>query len=231
MPVLVFGGILKKLLSAGFDDAFIGDLDMESTESHKGKVVGRTVAIVLGLTCAVLVAGLVAVTAVYMPTASTINDLKVENARLKGNMTALTNQISTLQNTLNSIRRDSASKENQIAALQTSNNDLTNIVNMNASTIITQGEVVQVQAGTNVTVFNDFINYAGYFSVRVTSLSNTTFAQVLYTSSGVEFDKVTAVGEDGIANFPVLPGSIEVRVGDTEAANAVDATVSILYVY
>src|SRR3990172_508390 len=157
-------------------------------ESGQRKIVGRTVAIVLGLICVVLAAGLVGVLAVYLSgssNATEISKLKTENTALKSNMTSLTNQLATLQNSLNQANANLNSLSDQydadIAELNDAYLALVNLLNLNASAIILQNQAVQLAAGENVTVFEDSVQYAGYFTVQVTSDSNSTFAQIFFS--------------------------------------------------
>ena len=222
----------KSFYYAGFN---VASVECKMTlETSQRKVVGRTVVIVLGLICVVLAAGLVGVLAVYLTgstSASEINRLKAENTALKGNMTALTNQYATLQNSLSQANAN-------VESLTADNNDLQdyaasllNVLNLNVSAAIVPNQAGQIEAGENLTVFNDFIDYAGYITVQVTSDSNSTFVQVIFSFGGFNFDNTVVVGESGTAAFPVLPGSVTVNVGNTELTDAVNATVTATYIY
>ena len=207
-------------------------------ESGQRKVVGRTVVIVLGLICVVLAAGLVGVLAVYLSgssNASEISTLKAENTALKGNMTSLTNQLATLQNSLNQANANLDSLRDQydsdIAELNEAYLALVNLLNLNASATILRDEPVQLGAGENVTAFEDSVQYAGYFTVQVTSDSNTTFAQIIFSYRGFDFNNTVVVGESGTAAFAVLPGNVAVIIGNTEVTDAVTATVTVTYIY
>ena len=203
-------------------------------EPNQKKVGGRTVVIVLGLICVILAAGLVGVLAIYFYQAASnsaeIEELKAENTNLKGNQTTLIQQLSTLQTSLSQARNEIESKNAEIADFNEAYNSLLNLLYLNASqTLLNQP--VQIDAGANTTVFNDYIQYAGYVTVQIASSSNTTYAQVLYTYSGFYFDDLVVVGESGTAAFAVLPGPIEIRIGNTETASSVNATVAVTYVF
>ena len=75
------------------------------------------------------------------------------------------------------------------------------------------------------------LNFAGFVSVAVQSSSNTTYVEVVYSSYGVNYDNSVTVGTSGTAAFPVLPGTIEIRVGNTETVDSVNATITALYNY
>jgi hypothetical protein len=74
--------------------------------------------------------------------------------------------------------------------------------------------------------------YAGYLSVNVSSSTSiNTYVQVIYSVHGVNYDNTITVGASGTAVFPVLPASIEVRVGNTDLVNGATETVTITYYY
>ena len=215
-----------------------------TVEIGQKKVVGRTVVIALGLICVVLAAGLVGVLAVYLSGStnaseinSEISSLKAENAALKGNVTSLANQYSSLQTSLSQANANLESLRANNTDLQTYNTDLQdytksleNVLSLNVSEIL-YNQADQIEAGANVTVFNDFIDFAGYFTVQVASDSNLTFAQVIFSYGGFNFNNTVVVGKSGTAAFPVLPGMVTVNVGNTELTDAVNVTVRVAYIY
>lgn len=67
---------------------------------------------------------------------------------------------------------------------------------------------------------------SGYVLINCTSTKPRTYAQVIYSANGVTFDSgEITVGNHGTAVFPVLPGSIQIIVGN-HAANAGAAGVT-----
>ena len=211
------------------------ETQQKSEEVQQKKVVGRTIAIGLGLVCLVLAAALIGVVAIYLSNqtnnAASTDALKVENANLKGNQTSLIQQISNLQTSLSQARDEIASKDADIADYNSAYLALQNVLNMNASAIILPTTAVPLDAGTNVTLYNNFLDYAGLVTVQATSSSNTTYAQVRYAFSGYYFDNVYVVGQSGTAAFAVLPGNVEVIIGNTEPSTAVTSNVAVTYIY
>jgi len=206
------------------------------SEVRQKRVVGRTIAIGLGLVCIVLAAALIGVVAVYLSNQTTnaaaIDALKLENANLKGNQTSLIQQVSNLQTSLSQARDEINSKDADIADYNSAYLGLLNVLNMNASATILPTTAVPLDAGTNVTVFDTPpLEYAGLVTVQVTSSSNTTYAQVRYAFSGYYFDNVIVVGQSGTAAFAVLPGNVEVIIGNTELSTAVTSNVAVTYIY
>jgi hypothetical protein len=226
-----FGAALKKVES---------ERKSATTQREKGvpvetsqrKVVGRTVPIVLGLVCIILSASLITVLALYLPAANTINSLNAEITGLQGNITSLTQQISVLQSTYSQINTQLTDKDAQIADLNQAIQTYQSLLFLNETGVLAGNQVFQVGPNTNVTIWSDLVEYAGYVTVDVQSSSNTTYAQVVYTTLyGVNYDEAVVVGISGATAFPVLPGTIEVRIGNTESVDSVNGTVTAIYHY
>jgi hypothetical protein len=75
------------------------------------------------------------------------------------------------------------------------------------------------------------IEFAGYIVVEVKATANTTFAQAIYSFNEINFDYNQTVGESGTAVFPVLPGDLQVKIGNTMQTEANNATVKVSYHY
>lgn len=229
-----WGEIGKKLLLGLVFNVASVKLTMV-VEMGQRKVVGRNVAIVLGLICIVLGAGLVTFVALYVPTSNTIDTLKAQVAERDENITSLNRQIQALANAYAQLSQSAGSNSDtatQIADLQSSILYWQNIVYMNVTETIYSGQALHLDAGTNQTLFNDVLGYAGYLRVQLTSSSNTTYVAVYGSSlNGVSFDKTVVFGTGGTAYFLVLPSNAQVVIGNTEATSAVDVNFTIVYVY
>jgi hypothetical protein len=201
-------------------------------KTSQKKVVGRTVAIALGLVCIVLLAGLGGAIVVYTPM---INNLESQTAEkdntissLNNTISSLNRQISVLQNTLNQNNSDTSA---EIAALNAQISSLTNMLYLNASGVLVYNQAMTQDAGAYTTIWNDILNIAGYVTVAVQSSSNTTYVAVAYSTLGVYYNNNVTVGTSGTAAFSVLPGLIEIRVGNTDLVDPVTATVTATYYY
>ena len=116
--------------------------------------------------------------------------------------------------------------------LQLQVNDLTDIVNLNKSTIIVNNQTVGQAAGT-YTSWTFSAKYAGYLKVNVhTSTTTNTYVKVLYNSYSVVFDQTIMVGAGGTAVFPILPSeNIEVIVGNTNLINSANERLTVTFHY
>jgi hypothetical protein len=193
--------------------------------------------IVLAVVCIILAASLVGVIAVYVPNNSqaqltekekTISSLQTQINALEYQLSTtnsttyvtqiayLNSQLSDLNDTLTSVSSDYAALQ-KIAQLGTSEVWYDNSFNQNANTTTTLGTAE--------------VNYAGYVVVQVTATANTTYAEVLYTFGGINMDFNQTIGTSGTALFPLLPGTVEVRMGNINQSNTNNVTATITHYY
>jgi len=133
-------------------------------------------------------------------------------------------------------------KDNTITNLQNQVNDLNNTLNLAKSTVWVNNQTIsQPQNSWSNWTFR--ADYAGYVSVQVhNSTILNPLADVVYSYHDINYDQQTKVGTiEGVA-FPIMPSSIEIRVGNSPSIviyNAsgvpilvtVTETVAITYYY
>jgi len=189
--------------------------------------------IALAVICVILAASLVGVIALYRPSANT-TDLQTQ-------ITDRDNTISTLNATIQTLQAQANNNQayvSQIAYLQQeldSANALTsgyfNIAIMNASDILLYQEPFSQDANATTAVFTNPIDYSGYVVVQATATANTTYAEVLYNYAGAFFDYTQTIGTSGSAAFAVLPGTIQINIGNTNQTTTNTMTVTAQYYY
>lgn len=212
---------------------------MEERQMSEKKVVNRTVAIALGLVCIVLLAGLVATVAMSTTNTSntqTINDLQAQIASKNNTITSLNSQIASLQNQLNNINQNNnnnstADLEAELEQLNAQLQYYNSVFLLNESEGMFDNLSIAQEPSTYTVIWQDNINYAGYAAVTIQATSNTTYVQTLYTYKGVNYNNNVTVGTSGTAYFPVLPGLLEIRLGNTELVDTNNATVTATYYY
>jgi uncharacterized coiled-coil protein SlyX len=199
------------------------------------KIVSRKMVIALGMICIVLVAGLVGAIAVYMPM---VSNLESQIAEKDSTIFSLNSQVSSLNSQVSSLQADfeqlNSTIEDYKEAIEAFNQQVSyylNILYLNESGYLFATQTFTQDANASTVVYNDNIRYAGYVSVAVESNSTTTYALVMYSSYGVEYNNNVTVGTSGTVVFPVLPGDILVGVGNTEPVDTVAATVTASYTY
>ena len=194
--------------------------------------------IALAVICVILAASLVGVVAVYQPNQfaekqATIDSLNQQIAALQLQLSqnvntsvitsayvlqiaSLNAQLSDLNNTLTSVYTASLSDQ-QIAQLQKSG-------------VMYQQDLTQ-NANSYTTIWSNDVGYAGYIVIQATSTANTTYAEVLFTFGDATFDYNKTLGTSGTAVFPVLPSTVEIRIGNLMQADKNNATVTATYYY
>jgi septal ring factor EnvC (AmiA/AmiB activator) len=156
--------------------------------------------------------------------ASTITQRDQLQLWLSGNITSYRNQINSLNSQISSLNAQVTSLTNQV-------NTLTAIINLAESTIWVNSQTIS-QPASSYTYWTVSASYAGYVSVTVESSTTTnTYVEVIWSAYGVSYDNTITVGTSGTAVFPVLPASIEIRVGNTNLINGATETVTITYYY
>lgn len=204
----------------------------------KKKAISRNAVIALVLVLALLVS-LVSVVVVYVPMVSSLQSQITEK---DNTIVTLGAQVSAIQSALNQIASNMTAKDTQINELTAQLSsiaeeynailaDYNSIIALGKSGILFSNFSLVQAANTSTVIWNDVVQYAGYVAVQLQSSSNTTYARVAYTSFGVNFNQSITVGESGTAAFPVLPGTIEVSVGNTEPVDSVNGTVAATYIY
>jgi cell division protein FtsB len=209
----------------------------EMGKMGRKKISWKPVAIALVLVCIVVSAGLVGVLAVYLPM---VNDLNSQIAEKNADLATFTTQIGSLNAQVaylqNSLDQSNSTIENLQEGVETLNLQIQNYLNLlylNASMYLFSQAPVRQNASTDTPLFQDAIQYAGYVGVNVQSTSNTTYVQALYSSFKVNYNNNVTVGLAGTAYFPVLPGTLEIRVGNTDTyqGDFINATATAIYYF
>jgi Axonemal dynein light chain. len=204
------------------------------------KTVSRNLAIVLAIIIAILLASLIGTIVYY----SNLNRSLSSNAGASSNVSSsqeistLQSQIAELNQEINSLQSQNAELNQEINSLQSNINalnqkinTLTNIVNLQEQTTLVDQQTISQPAGS-YTYWNFQLQYAGYIVVYVYSSTTTnTYVEVVWSYNGINYDQSITVGASGNAAFPVLPTTVQVRVGNTNIFNGATETVSIVYVY
>jgi hypothetical protein len=121
---------------------------------------------------------------------------------------------------------------NLIASLQDQINTYNEISNLTVSTVWVNNQTVTQTAGT-ATSWSESASFAGYAVIQVfSSTTPNTYANVTYSSHGVNYNNQINVGTHGTASFPILPSTnISVAVGNSLASGTATENVTITYFY
>ena len=137
---------------------------------------------------------------------------------------AYVNQITLLNQQL-------ASLNDSFTAARSDAYSFQNILQLQESGILYPSSSITQAANASTTIWNDQLEYAGYVIVQATATANTTYAEVFYSYTGVNFDYNQTIGTSGSAVFPVLPGIVQVIVGNINQNNSNNLTITATYFY
>jgi hypothetical protein len=190
--------------------------------------------IALAVVCVVLAASLVGIVAIYLPGQLAEKDNTISS--LQAQIDALENQL------LNNV--NATTYVTQIAYLNSQLSDLNETLTYAYSTLATLQKITQL-GSSEVWYQNSFtqdanattligtaeVSYAGYVVVQATASANTTFAEAVYSFGGIDFDFNQTIGASGTALFPVLPGSVEIKIGNVNQNDSNNVTATITHYY
>ena len=210
----------------------------KTEKTGNSKLRWKPIAIALVLICIVLSAGLVGAIMIYSPM---VDDLNSQIDGKDASIAALTSQITSVNAQLSALQMNLDQSNVTIANLQAGVENLNSVIasylqllSLNVSAYLFAGEPLVGQNASEYTVvFQEILDYAGYIGVTVESTSSTTYVQLLCSYQEVYFDHNVTVGTNGAAYFPVLPGQVEIRLGNTDAytGDLLNATITAVYYY
>ena len=214
---------------------------MSQETSVQKKSIMKVIA--LAVVCIILSASLVGVIAVYLPYQTRIsekddiiNSLNQQIAELELELSQSPDPT-TYQNTITHYVSQIASLNSQLSDLNDTvtyvyadYSNLQSIVRLEKSGVLYQDTSIQ-NANTAATIWSDQLEYAGFIVVQATASSNTTYAEVLYTYGESNIYYNQTLGTAGTALFPVLPGIVEVRIGNTMTSGTNNANATATYYY
>mgnify|MGYP001569533870 CR=1 FL=1 len=192
------------------------------SETEPRKMVSRNVAVALGIISILLIAFVAYFSITGISAQNSYDNLQNQNNQLQAWLDGNESALYQAQNWLNG----------NVTNLQSQVNNLTSIVNLANSTVWLNDQTISQPHGSS-TSWTESANYAGYVSIFVlSSTTNMTYARVLYSVDGVNYDNTVGVGASGIVYFPVLPSSsITTEVGNNNAVVGATETVTITYYY
>lgn len=199
------------------------------SEIEPRKMVSRNVAVALGIICILLIAVVAYFSITGISAQNSYNNLQNQNNQLQAWLNGNESELYQAQNWLSG---NITSLTGNITTLQSQVNNLTSIINLANSIVWLNDQTISQPHGSS-TSWTESANYAGYVSIFVlSSTTNSTYARVLYSVDGVNYDNAVSVGASGIVYFPVLPSSsITAEVGNNNAVGGATETVTITYYY
>ena len=204
-------------------------------KSNSKVLVFALVAIVV-----ILAASLVGVIAIYAPIDSQLATKDNTINTLHATISNLENQLASVGNTSDSqvYINQIANLNQQLAYLNDSYTaarldaiSFNSIIQLQESGTLFDTSSITQAANSTTNLWNDQLDYAGYVVVQATATANTTYAEVIYSFNGANFDYNQTIGTSGSALFPVLPGIVQVNIGNINQNDANNVTVTATYFY
>jgi hypothetical protein len=146
----------------------------------------------------------------------------------------LENQITTLNANYEDYVANHHHTDTEFSSLQSLNNDLEDIVNLNEERIYLNHEIVNQPANYyTYWIFHD-VEYAGYFTITIHSSTTTkAYVKVVYIYGGTQWVLERTLGVSGSAVFPVLPSptAVEIGIGNTNFFDSASHDFTVVYCY
>lgn len=186
----------------------------------------KDVTVALGVLCIILITS----SAILFNEQQNAKILEEQVSILNTQVTNLQNDVDNLNGAISEYEEQLSNYEQQIGDLTEKNNNYTNIIALKEIQMIFDNKTYTQNANTVTTLFNETVNYAGYFEIQVTSTSDTTYLQTAYKHNNLNFNQTITVGTNGTAYFPILPGTIELLLCNTDTKTN-QATINLNYIY
>ena len=188
----------------------------------------------------ILAASLVGVIAIYAPIDSQLATRDNTINTLHATISNLENQLASAGNTSGSqvyinqianLNQQLASLNDSYTAARSDAYSFSSIIQLQESGILYDTSAITQAANSTTNLWNDELDYAGYVVVQATATANTKYAEVIYSYSGANFDYTQTIGTSGNAVIPVLPGIVQVNIGNINQndTNTITATATYFY--
>ena len=190
----------------------------------------------LAIICVILTASTVSALALYIPNQSQI-------AEKDQTIASLNQQIATLQEQIDSTSSTTVAYLAQISSLQSElaqcNQSLTSLISeyqnlQKIASLSAYGSMFNngfsQDANSSTSLWSGTIDYAGYILIEATSNVTSNYAQVhnvFGSTYALAYNQT--LGMSGTVVFAVLPGTLEIVIGNVNQAAAVNATAVYHY--
>ena len=168
----------------------------------------------------------------YSSLQSQYSSLNSQYSSLQSQYSSLQSQYSSLNSQYSSLQSQYSSLQSQYSSLNSQYSYLQSIVSLSQTETLVNSQTIS-QGPNNGTVFTFNIQYAGYITVDVlSSTTYNTWAEINeHSSNGMSYAIGQSVGYSGTGRFPVLPGTVQVEIGNSNFFNGATETVTITYTY
>jgi len=176
----------------------------------------------------------------YSSLQSQYSSLQSQYSSLQSNYSSLNSQYSSLQSKYSSLNSQYSSLQSQYSSLQSQYSSLNSqysslqsIASLSQTETLVNSQTISQPAGA-YTSYTFNINYAGYITVDVLSSTvyNITVVIKGTSSNGISYSSgPITIGSSGTVSYPVLPGTVQVEIGNSYFFSGATETVTITYTY
>jgi hypothetical protein len=212
----------------------MSDMTQVPTVQKRNKKV-----IALALICVILAASLVGVIAVYQPTGlqeelaekdALIDSLQAQIISLQSQLAQAPN-ATTYQAQITSLNQQITNLNATLTAAYEDMVSLQSALNLALSSVLYTDSFSQ-DANTTTVVWVGTMVYAGYVAIVAEATANTTYAEIIYSlGENYYFNYNQTIGTSGTAIFPVLPGDVQISIGNINQTEANNVSATITYCY
>jgi len=87
------------------------------------------------------------------------------------------------------------------------------------------------KANEKTILYEDAVDYAGFVVVEATANATSTYAKVQYSFGEFNFDYNQTLGTSGTAAFPILPGNVQLLIGNVNETNSNTVTATATFYF
>jgi len=170
----------------------------------------------------------------YSSLQSQYSSLQSQSSSLQSQYSSLNSQYSSLQSKYSSLQSQYSSLQSNSSFLNSQYSSLQSIVSLSQTETKVNSQTISQPAGYYTYYTFNNINYAGYITVDVSSsTTSNTWVEIVGTSSnGISYNSgQLPVGSSGTVSYPVLPGTVQVEIGNSNLFSGATETVTITYTY
>lgn len=204
--------------------------DIPVQKKRSIKLIALTVAVII------LAAGLIGVAALYLNNQSQISQKDNTISSLTSEVAALELQLSQIPDSsiylgqIANLNQQIANLNDSYTGVIAEYTSILKIVQMRASGIMYDGSFTQ-NANDQTILYDDAVDYTGLVVVEASANATSTYAKVQYSYGDFNFDYNQTLGMSGSVAFPILPGNVQLIIGninETES-NTVTATATFYF--
>lgn len=146
---------------------------------------------------------------------------------LQSQVTNLQSQLSSMQAQASTLQSQELQANNQASSLQSQITSQQNLLNLQNVITETNNQEVNAPAGAKTQLADFSAPYAGYLTISGTTSSSNT--QITVTDTAGASSLTFNFGSGGTLYVPIVPGTIDILMSNSNLVNGMTATISITY--